>query len=364
MRKRALQVTVFTALLLILSFDTALPQGREKGVDPGDNHQTVVSALEAGQDKEGLFQEEQALPSSGTSPEKPALFLCGVQPSVASRPLAVKIDNAPQARPQSGLSDACIVYEHLAEGGITRFTAIYYGEEVKSIGPVRSARRVDLQIIPQFKAVLAHVGGSQAVMEKLRRSNILDLDQFFNPGSYFTLRFRTAPHNIYTTISRLRQGAQARGWEMTTELPRLPVSQVDQKGDPAEIIGIPYSSSSAVEYRYDSESKSYRRFTAGRPHLEEGNKQIEVKNLVIQKVDSWFVDVIEDAGGAPSLDFDLVGEGNAWIFHDGYVIHGKWERPSLEATTQFYDEQGQPAAFVPGNLWIALVPPYYEITIR
>lgn len=302
-------------------------------------------------------------------PKPAALSLCGQpleDPSLARlRPVAVKIDNAPGARPQVGLGQACIVYEHLAEGGITRFTAIYHGEEAE-VGPVRSARRVDLHIVPQYQAFFAHVGGAPAVMAYIKKYGLLDVDQFFNPGAYYYVRQRLAPYNVYTTISRVRRLGEALGYGREASLEGFSLSEeAPPGGRPATEVLMPYPYPSQGEFRYDSQAGEYVRYTGGRLHLDAADGQpLRARNVIVQRVPSWIASYTEDAQGAPSLDFDLVGEGRVTVFRDGMAFEGKWVRPSLEGWTRFYDEGGKPLPLSPGKIWISLVSPEDRVVVR
>lgn len=315
----------------------------------------------------GLPFEARSVPGPETNP--PARSLCGKpleDPSLARlRPVAVKIDNVPAARPQVGLDQACIVYEHMAEGGITRFTAIYHTEETE-VGPVRSARRVDLQIVPQYQAFFAHVGGAPAEMAAIKTYKLLDVDQFFNPGAYYYARQRPAPNNVYTSVSRIRRAGEALGYGREASLEGFPFAEkMPAAGRPATEIVLPYPSPSQGEFRYDSQTGDYIRFTGGRPHTDAASGQaVRVKNVIIQRVPSWIVSYTEDVLGAPSLDFNLIGEGQATVFRDGKAIEGKWVRPSLAAWTSFYDEAGEPISLAPGEIWISLVSPNDQVVIR
>ncbi|MDP2727555.1 MAG: DUF3048 domain-containing protein [Dehalococcoidia bacterium] len=297
-----------------------------------------------------------------------AVSLCGKpleDPSLARlRPVAVKIDNAPGGRPQTGLDQACVVYEHLAEGGITRFTAIYQTEETE-VGPVRSARRVDLHIVPQYQAFFAHVGGAPAEMAYIKMYKLLDVDQFFHSEAYYYVRQRSAPYNVYSSVSRIRDMGEALGYGREAKLEGFPLGDTPQGGNPATDILIPYPPPSRAEFRYDPETGDYVRFTDGRPHLDAPSGQaVRTKNIIVQRVPSWIVSYTEDAGGAPSLDFDLVGEGQATVFRDGLAFEGKWVRSSLEGWTRFYDEAGQPIPLAPGKIWISLVSPEDKVEVH
>ena len=302
-------------------------------------------------------------------PAPAGLSLCGKpleDAGLASlRPVAVKIDNAPGARPQVGMEEACVVYEHMAEGGITRFTAIYHTEETE-VGPVRSARRVDLHIVPQYQAFFAHVGGAPAEMALIRKYRLLDVDQFFNAGAYYYIRQRPAPHNVFTTVSRIRSKAEALGYGGEAHLEGFPLSEQKPEGGlPATQILLPFRSPSQGEFRYDPGEGDYVRFTGGRPHVEAGSgRSVRATTVIVQRVPVSIASYTEDVNGAPSLDFDLVGEGPAVVFRDGEAFEGEWVRPSLDGWTQFYDESGRIIPLAPGKIWISLLSLDEEVTFR
>jgi len=108
----------------------------------------------------------------------------------------VMIENSPDARPQSGLKDSGVVFEAIAEGGITRFLVLYQQEKPQLIGPVRSLRLYDVEWLAAFDAGICHVGGSAAALSEIRNGSYRDLDQFFNSSSYWRASNRYAPHNV------------------------------------------------------------------------------------------------------------------------------------------------------------------------
>jgi uncharacterized membrane protein len=301
-------------------------------------------------------------PSPNTCP------LCGqvVQESgtLTFPPLAVKIDNAPGARPQSGLSEACIVYEHLTEWGVTRFTAIYLHQPPDNIGPIRSARLIDLDLARQYKAVFAHVGASPPIMERIKTLDLRDLDQFWYPYAYYRSSSRFAPHNVYSIAPRMLEIIQALGWQEPEILGHgFPFDEEPpQGGTPASHVEIPFSQYNPVVYQYDGGKGSYLRWMAGQPHLDTDNEQISVSNVVVEWANSWETDIIEDSQGARSLQFELTGEGTALIFRDGQVFPARWVRHDPDEMTKFLDEDGRPLPFKPGNIWFAIVPIGMEIT--
>src|SRR5262249_15833287 len=127
-----------------------------------------------------------------------------VDPAVNQRPVTgVMIENSVQARPQSGLNQAGVVFEAIAEGGITRFLALYQDTTPDNVGPIRSARPYYEQWALGFDAGYAHVGGSPEALNDIKAWGVRDLDQFYNSGSYHRISSREAPHNVYTGITTL-----------------------------------------------------------------------------------------------------------------------------------------------------------------
>ena len=308
------------------------------------------------------------LPTPSPTPVLSTCPLCGQEVqepgTLAFPPLAVKIDNSPGARPQSGLSEACVVYEHLTEWGVTRFTAIYLCQPPDNIGPIRSARLIDLDLARQYKAVFAHVGASAPIMELLRISGLWDLDQFWYPYAYYRSNSRYAPYNVYSITPRMQETIQAKGWQD----PETPTqgftfdSEPLPGGTPANRLEIPFSPYNPVEYRYDEGKGSYLRWVSGEPHLNSDNEQISAANVIVQWVKSWETDIVEDSLGARSLQFELTGEGVAEIFRDGQVFYARWVRHNPDEITKFFDVEGRLLPLKPGNIWIAVVPIGMEIT--
>jgi hypothetical protein len=116
---------------------------------------------------------------------------------------AIMIENSPDARPQSGLKQAGVVYEAIAEGGITRFLALYQEDKPTLIGPVRSLRPYFVDWLTPYNASVVHVGGSSAALKRIRNGEYRDIDQFFNASTYWRSTDRYAPHNVYTNFNRI-----------------------------------------------------------------------------------------------------------------------------------------------------------------
>lgn len=278
-------------------------------------------------------------------------------------PAAVKISNSPIARPQSGLSKADIVIEHLAEGDITRFTAIFHSQNAERIGSVRSARLIDLEIPALFDAYLVYSGASGEVNRLIEASDFADRtlsDERKDPGFYrLDIPGRTYEHTLFTDSELLQEYAadqgwtappRYRGWQWSEQPPRL--------AQRAHTITIPYSAEySDVTYEYDPAAGAYRRSILGEPHVDDlTGEQLTADNVVVLYVNHVPTLIVEDALGNTSVEIQLWGQGRMQLFRDGTVQEGQWLRPQREDPLLFVDEDMQPLKLKPGNVWIQVVP--------
>ncbi len=296
----------------------------------------------------------------------PAINGLLVSPEIAQkRPLAVIVENHPDARPQSGLSEADIVYETLAEGGITRFLAIFQTKDTQSIGPVRSARDYFAEIANDYSSLFAHVGGSDEVLLKLQNKqykNLEDVNQFYQASFFDRIKTKPAPHNVYTSTNKLRNYLENKnlnnknsfnGWSFITANNNPSLTQT------ATTIEIPFSLPSyKVTYFYNQKENNYIRNQAGIPHLDANTKQqIRVKNIIIQYVN------ITSLPDDPKLhvNIKLLGTGKGLIFKDGDSIPVTWTKEILKDTV-FTDKNGELIKLNRGTTWIELVPQTNKVT--
>lgn len=297
------------------------------------------------------------------------LITCPIDGSVVKderlidrRPLLIKVENLPEARPQSGLDKADVVIESMAEGGIVRFAAVYLCRDAGEIGPVRSARLQDITFIHEYDALFAHVGGSDA-WERERTSDIADLDQFFYDDAYWRSDNRDSPHNVYTTTARLHKAAVDEGMEETIALDEW-TFKTDKPGKGNVIaIDVPYPADCAVHYDYDKGGNKYLRSVEGEPFMDQVTKsQLAPKNVIVMYVSYSSSDDGEEYGMGGHDIMELVGEGRAVVCRDGEAIDGRWVKSSEEGRTMFLDAAGQPIALNRGQVWISIVPESWEVT--
>lgn len=265
---------------------------------------------------------------------------------------AIMIENSPDARPQSGLKDAEIVYEAVAEGGITRFLTLFQQHQPEVVGPVRSLRMYYVDWLTPYNASVAHVGGSAAALQLVRGGGYRDIDQFFNSSAYRRASDRYAPHNVYTSFSKLSELNASKGYNASNP---IPFDRTDDEKDPAQDatkVAIDISSPLyASEYSYDVATKLYNRSQAGAPHLDREAGQIQAKVIVALKVDMQRV--MED-GYRESIT--TTGSGEAMIFQNGHANKVTWHKDSREAQLRFSDEAGNSFKLARGTTWISAVP--------
>jgi len=271
-----------------------------------------------------------------------------------SRPLSIMVENSEGARPQSGLDKANIVYEVLAEGGITRFLAIYYDQDAEEVGPIRSARPYFVSKSLEHQAIYVHVGGSEEAYNFIKEEKIDDINELVDFQPFWRSTDRKPPHNLYTSTIKLRKEANKLGYiEMIKKQEYQFEINRNEKltGRETDSIVIPYNGTYTVSYKYQPESLKYIRFMNGEPHIDAKTKeQIAVDNIIIQFAETKIIDEEE------RLAVDFVGKGTGLLFFKGNSTEITWEKPDLRARTLFLDKEGNRIALTPGNVWIQIVP--------
>ncbi|HSE29795.1 MAG TPA: DUF3048 domain-containing protein [Candidatus Saccharimonadales bacterium] len=272
---------------------------------------------------------------------------------------AIMIENSPDARPQSGLRDSGVVFEAIAEGGITRFLALYQEQRPSLIGPVRSVRPYYVDWLASFDAAVAHIGGSANALKEVRNGQYKDIDQFFNAQAYWRATDRYAPHNVYTDFDHLDELNQSKGFTSSsfTAWPR----KIDSPPPAPKVTKIDVDVSSPtfdVHYDYDPASNTYlRSFGTGEPHEDREAGRIAPKVVVVMKVPSSIA--FEDGYREQMA---TVGTGQAYFFQDGQIIEGFWNKPNQKAPISFYDKLGQSIVFNEGQIWITVTDPDKDVT--
>lgn len=296
-------------------------------------------------------------PAPPPPPKKYYSPLTGLEASEADikRPVtAVMIENSPEARPQSGLKESGVIFESVAEGGITRFLAMFQESKPGLIGPVRSVRPHFASWAAAFDAGLAHVGGSSIPLQKLRSGQIKDLDQFFNAGGFYRANDRYAPHNVYTTDDRLQALNQSKGFTGSTFTAWSRNKEATPAATPtARAITVPVSTGLfTVNYDWDQASNSYLRKVGGLAHNDREKGQISPKVVIVIHVPH---DVVRETNGYRYPEVN--GSGKAWVFQDGVVTEISWAKAGDKEQINFTDAAGKTFEFNPGQTWITAIRP-------
>lgn len=270
----------------------------------------------------------------------------------------VMIENSPDARPQSGLKDAGVVFEAIAEGGITRFLVLYQEAKPQLIGPVRSVRLYYVDWVAAFNASVAHVGGSAAALAEVRGGGYRDIDQFFNSAYYWRATDRYAPHNVYTSFEKLDALNAKKGYTSSefTGFTRKDSTAASEKT--ATTIKLTVSSNSYnPSYLYNAETNTYDRSLGGVAHKDREGGQISPRVVIALRVTESTV--FED-GYRESIN--AVGSGTAYIFQDGTEQEVTWTKKSKTDQITFKDAAGNDVPLARGQTWITAVPNGKAIT--
>jgi len=321
----------------------------------------------------------------------------GGDPSL--RPIAVRFDNALPAQPQAGLSSADIVFDTVIEACVSRLLAIYQSKSADPVGAIRSARLYDLQLMPLFRAALAHVGAADEVSQMLKdeaaTGAFVDIDAYkFNDypqysSFYWRVGHKVAPYNEYSSIPSLRKAAaSAPGGDAAVTVPDwgfLPAEhQATDGGFASSVTGTKFSfpgsngqacpegqniegyrDEYAPTYTYDVPAAGYRRAANGRATIDETTKQpVLAKNVVVLFTDMSVTNIVESQGSwgaAYSILPKTTGAGRLAVYRDGRVVEGTWTRADAAAAFAFTSSAGERILLSPGQTWVHIIPTYWKL---
>jgi hypothetical protein len=288
-----------------------------------------------------------------------------VDPAVlAHRPILIKVSNSSAVvRPQSGLSDADFVYEHISEGGITRFTAMFYTNDVSLVGPIRSGRMIDLQLPIWYDAGFGYSGASNEVKWMFKNGGFFEkvvTPDWGHAGFWrnYDIGNPNKPgwETLYTSSESIREQLTARGEDVP---PELATNFVFNPTPPAGGRGV-----TEINVRYGAtgvfwqfNAGKYLRWADGDPHMDANNNtQLSADNVVLLYAPHVQTDIIEDSNGSRSIDIQFWGEGPMTLFRDGQEFKGVWKRESFEGMITFWDNAGNRLPLTPGTTWFQVVP--------
>lgn len=266
--------------------------------------------------------------------------------------LAAKIDNHKLARPQVGLERTDIVFEELVEGGLTRYVAIWQSDVPDEIGPIRSIRPMDPDIVSAFGGIIAYSGGQQRFVALMQKTNVYNAihGQQSTAETMFRTKTKQAPHNVLVKAAQIvaehpELAAPQQQFAFSLDIAS---STAAKDGVPASALNIVFSNSTAPSWTWDATQSKYLRAQLGVADLDSNGVQLAATNVV-----ALFVG-ISSGLGVPKTE--LIGSGEAWVSSGGSTIHATWSKDAATSAIRLVDDQGVTLRLAPGNTWIELVP--------
>lgn len=309
---------------------------------------------------------ERVVPAPPLPPTWPLTgVVAPTQGSGKKRPLSVKVENSPVARPQTGLNSADVVYETVTEGGITRFHLVFQSNVPPIVGPVRSARLSDLWIVPQYHGAFFYSGASNSVDVRVRQAGLPDLSQDAGISyPYFRSTARPAPHNLYLDTKKAYTEMKRREVKLTASVPKLAFGPASLLASATAVksVYIPFSGFNNVTWTYDKKNEVFLRQNNGRVHRDAATgKQVSAKNVVVLWAN--YTVASRDKRHSPTYDIKLGGQGRATVFRGGKRYDGKWIATRSQPP-RFVDKKGRPIRLAPGNTWMQVVALDVNITMK
>ncbi|HTT59711.1 MAG TPA: DUF3048 domain-containing protein [Acidimicrobiales bacterium] len=261
--------------------------------------------------------------------------------------LTVKIDNTPQAQPQYGVQDADVVYEEIVEGGITRLAAIFNSHVPSVVGPVRSVRRTDREIVFPIGGVFAFSGGAEYAVRSIQTAPVKLYDESNAGSAMYRDPDRPAPHNLLAngTLLMKKDGKPRPPPPLFTYL----AGSKTFHGPAVKAFTVGFESGYAATYTWNAATKSWDRSIFGAPDVTAEGVRISPKNVIVMTVNY--------VGGVGVIDSyaQLIGSGPVEVFSQGRLERGTWSRPNLRTRTTYRNAQGTLIKLTPGQTWVELM---------
>ncbi|MGB9813265.1 MAG: DUF3048 domain-containing protein [Thermovenabulum sp.] len=285
--------------------------------------------------------------------------------NLLKRPFALVVENEKKARPQSGLDKADVVFEVLAEGGITRFLAIYMNYDPDKdfeVGPIRSARPYLIDFAKNYNAIFVHYGGSpQAYSYFKEDKKFSHIDGIYDNITFYRDKERSAPHNAYTSIKRLLTTANKSNYYKDVDIKTFEFSDEESFGgyktETAQEVEIVYNNNYKVTYRYESSQKVYKRYINDDVHIDRNTQNpLFTKNLLILYMNAK---VMDKEG---RLEINTFGTGNGFYITEGESLKIKWKK-GKNRNIELLTEDNKVLKLRRGNIWIQVVPQNAKVKV-
>lgn len=269
------------------------------------------------------------------------------------------VENSVDARPQSGLNAADIVYETMAEGGIPRFIALFQKENTKKIGPIRSARAYFLDISKEYNLPFAHCGGSEEALLRINGEKLMSMNEMTNASTYWRDSIRKAPHNLYTSTEKLRELVKTKKFIKTPTVKLKFNKSYWDNNKLSKATNILLKMNKYYNTSYTYKNGLYLKSMDGKSSTNKENKlPLSVKNIVVQ------VTTIKIQSDGNHLDIKLVGSGDGYVISNGKFIKMHWTKKSATSQTLLTDDKGNDLPLNPGKTWWNIVDKSTIINIK
>ncbi len=273
---------------------------------------------------------------------------------VAERPaMSVKIENSREARPQTGLGDADVVFEEMVEGGITRFNAVFHSSVPATLGPIRSLRPMDAAISAPFGGLFVFSGGQARFVNQVAATGLTMLSHDGGDAGFYRTSDRVAPHNVYgDTETFLRAGAGEGPPEQQFRFARTPEQATALDGEPARSVAIAFP---AADPSWSWDGDVWQRSETGQPATTTDGGRITAVNVVVLRVQVRDTGA-HDPGGNPVPETVLTGSGSAIVLTGGHQVEATWSKSEVGSVLELTTADDAPVLLAPGNTWVELVP--------
>jgi hypothetical protein len=301
---------------------------------------------------------DKTAPPAPVVPE--AWPLTGVAGDVIARPaVAVKIENTAEARPQTGLEGADVVWEEIVEFGVSRLVAVYHSTLPREVGPIRSVRPADAAIASPLRGLFAFSGGQEAILDLMAGTPLQLLSHDDGDDGFYRVRTRRAPHNVYGSLTDFLAQADAAHQDQPGEqftFARRPGGATAQRlGSPAPTIDLELAPGVSPSWTWDGGAERWLRSEAAGPSFTAAGERLSVTNVVVVVVES-FDSGLDAQLGEPVPDLRLVGSGRGLLASGGKAIEVTWSKAERAAPLVLTAPDGTVATLGPGTTWVELVP--------
>jgi len=271
--------------------------------------------------------------------------------------LSVKLDNAPDALPQAGLGAADVVTEELVEGNLTRLFVTFQSHDADLVGPIRSARPVDAELLRQFGGgIFAYSGAAAGEIAPAKDHGHATLIAFDNdPTPFRRLAGRSVPHNIFASTARLYDAGRQSGAAWHPPASFLQRSDAPSVGTAMTVAALPMSPTTSVTWTWNPTIGRFTRTQNGRPVISTGEGVVATTNVVVLSVQIGSTGIFDARHNEDPLVVAL-GSGPAWVMSGGQVRQGTWRRASNNVALEVTDASGAALAIRPGQSWVELLP--------